>query len=88
MAGFGKRTYGTLSCLAALPLDIAFAGGIEAATWTFTPELRRLDAQGNELPAGPVDVARHEVLRVGLYIAVMADGAVTGRERDTSASSP
>ncbi len=56
-------------CLALLP-----AGETEAATWTFTPELRRLDAEGNELPAGPVDLARHEVLRIGLYIAVAADG--------------
>ena len=55
-------------CLAVVPAAV-----VEAAAWTFTPELRRLDAQGKELPAGPVDVARHEVLRVGLYIAVMAD---------------
>ncbi|MCY3816124.1 MAG: hypothetical protein OXG59_07495, partial [Gammaproteobacteria bacterium] len=61
------------SCLA-LFLAIVPAVGTHAATWTFTPELRRLDTQGNELPAGPVEVARHEVLRVGLYIAVMADG--------------
>ncbi|MYH33252.1 MAG: hypothetical protein F4133_05520 [Gammaproteobacteria bacterium] len=63
----------TLSCLA-LCIAILPAAGTEAATWTFTPELRRLDAKGTELPSGPVDVARHEVLRVGLYIAVMADG--------------
>lgn len=57
-------------CLAAVPPAVA-----HAATWTFTPELRRLDAEGNELPAGPVDVARHQLLRVGLYIAVTTDGA-------------
>ncbi len=57
-------------CLATIP-----AGAAQAASWTFTPELRRLDAEGQELPAGPVDVARHQVLRVGLYIAVKADGS-------------
>ena len=56
-------------CLSVVPVAV-----IEAASWTFTPELRRLDGQGNELPAGPVDVARHDVLRVGLYVAVVADG--------------
>ncbi len=56
-------------CLAAVPRT-----DVHATTWTFTPELRRLDFEGNELPAGPVNVARHEVLRVGLYIAVAADG--------------
>ncbi len=63
-------TWGILAVCLALIL-----GGVaQAATWTFTPELRRLDTDGNELPTGPADVARHEVLRVGLYIAVMADG--------------
>lgn len=72
MARFGKTT-SALGCLV-LCLLILPLGGIEAATWTYTPELRRLDANGNELPSGPVDVARHQVLRVGLYVAVMADG--------------
>ena len=58
MTGFGKIPL-ALSCLA-FCLAIMPAGEIEAATWTFTHELRRLDAQGNELPAGPVDVARRE----------------------------
>ena len=72
MTGFGTIA-SAVSCLV-LCLAILPAGESEAATWTFTPELRRLDAEGNELPAGPVDVARHQVLRVGLYVAVMADG--------------
>ena len=85
MGGFGRtmtRLGNLQSALSCLALCLAFipAVEIEAATWTFTPELRRLDAQGNELPAGPVDVARHQVLRVGLYIAVVADG--NGRSRN------
>ena len=72
MTRFGKTT-SALSCFV-LCLLILPAGEAEGASWTFTPELRRLDAQGNELPAGSVDVARHEVLRVGLYVAVVADG--------------
>ena len=57
-------------CLAVLP-----AAGAHAATWTFTPELKRLDAEGNELSAGPVDIARHQSLMVGVYIRVTTDGA-------------
>ena len=57
-------------CLAVLP-----AAGAHAATWTFTPELKRLDAEGNELSAGAVDVARHERLMVGVYVRVTTDGA-------------
>ena len=60
-------------CLA-LCLAIFAAGGAQAATWNFAPELRRLDAEGNELPAGQVDVAREQGLRVGLYITVTTDG--------------
>ena len=57
-------------CLAMFPAD-----GAQAATWTFTPELKRLDAESNELPAGPVDIARQESLLVGVYIRVTTDGA-------------
>ena len=57
-------------CLAVIP-----AAGAQAAIWTFTPELKRLDAEGNQLSAGSVDVARHESLLVGLYIRVTSDGA-------------
>lgn len=60
--------------LLALCMTVIPVAGVHAASWTFTPELRRLDADGSELPAGPVDVARYQVLRVGLYIAVAADG--------------
>ncbi|MXW21177.1 MAG: hypothetical protein F4Z95_10270 [Gammaproteobacteria bacterium] len=60
--------------LLALCMTVIPVAGVHAASWTFTPELRRLDADGSELPSGPVDVARHQVLRVGLYVAVMADG--------------
>ena len=63
-------------CLA-LGLALAPLAGAHAASWTYTPELRRLDAQGNELPAGQVDVARDQFLRIGLYIAVAADGAAS-----------
>lgn len=62
-------------CLAATPL-----AGAHAASWTYTPELRRLDAQGGELPAGQVDVARDQFLRVGLYIAIAADGGSSSGE--------
>ena len=45
-----------------------------AAIWTYTPELRRLDADGNELPAGQTGVDRDGLLRVGLYVNVASDG--------------
>ncbi len=52
------------------------AGGAQATVaWTYAPELRRLDVDGNELPAGEVDVERDGVLRIGLYVTVSADGA-------------
>ena len=57
-------------CLAVIP-----AAGVHAATWTFTPELKRLDAEGNELSASQVDIARQESLLVGVYIRVTSDGA-------------
>ena len=67
------------SCLAlgalALVLGVFPARAAQAAMWTFTPELKRLDAQGKELSGGPVDVARHQSLQVGLYITVTTDGA-------------
>ena len=47
---------------------------VQASTWTFTPELRRLDAEGNELPAGTADVARHDNLRIGIHVRVATDG--------------
>ncbi len=59
-------------CLAVIP-----AAGAHAATWTFTPELKRLDAEGNELSAGAVGVARHERLMVGVYVRVTTDGAAS-----------
>ncbi len=70
------------SCLAlgvlALVLGVFSARTAQAATWTFTPELKRLDAQGKALSGGPVEVARHQSLRVGLYITVTTDGALPG----------
>ena len=57
-------------CLALIP-----AAGAHAATWTYTPELKRLDAEGNHLSAGAVDIDRHENLLVGIYIRVTSDGA-------------
>ena len=52
------------------------AAGVHAATWTFTPELRRLGADTDNdtaLPDGEVKVER-EGLRVGLYMNVSTDG--------------
>ena len=49
------------------------AAGVHAATWTFTPELKRLGANDAELPDGEVKVER-EGLRVGLYMNVSTDG--------------
>ena len=74
------RTFFAAAAFLAFSLAMVPAGVAWSATWTFTPELKRLDAQGRELPAGPVDVARSEVLRVGLYIAVAADGAMSSGE--------
>ncbi len=71
-SAFGKF-YLTASVLAVC-VAITQIPGAEAATWTFTPELRRLDAQGNELPAGLMDFDRDEMLRVGLYVDVATDG--------------
>ena len=68
------------ACGLALGLALAPLAAAQAASWTYTPELRRLDAQGNELPAGEVDVARDQFLRIGLYIAVAADGAASSGE--------
>ncbi len=61
-------------CLAFF-LAVIPAGGADAATWSFTPELKRLDAEGNELTGGAADIARHESLLVGIYIRVTTDGA-------------
>ena len=49
------------------------AAGVHAATWTFTPELKRLGADDAALPDGEVKVVR-EGLRVGLYMKVRTDG--------------
>lgn len=52
--GRATLAYGVLTlCVAVIPAVAA-----RAATWTYTPELVRLDADGNELPAGEVDVER------------------------------
>ena len=59
----------------ALLLAIGLAGGAQAATWTITPELKRLDTGDTELPAGLADVARDQSLRVGLYVRASSDGA-------------
>ena len=64
-----------LGSLALCTLLMPAVGAQAAVTWTYTPELRRLDADGNELPAGEVDVERDGILRVGLYVTVSADGA-------------
>lgn len=55
-------------CVAVIPAVAA-----QAATWTYTPELVRLDIDGNELPAGEVDVERDGVLRVG-YGMILSNG--------------
>ncbi len=39
------------------------------------PELKRLDAEDNELPEGLVEVERSETLHVGLYVQASTDGA-------------
>ena len=55
-------------------LMTVLSAGVHAATWTFTPELKRLDANGAELPEGVVKVVR-EGMRVGLYMNVSTDGS-------------
>ena len=69
-----RKTSLALGCLA-LCLAVLPAAGAHAATWTFTPELKRLDAEGNEQSAGSVDIARQESLLVGVYIRVTSNGA-------------
>ena len=78
MSSFAKTllAHGFLALCAA----VIQAPGAEAATWTFTPELRRLHADGNELPAGEVDVDRDEFLRVGLYVNVASDGTAPAND--------
>ncbi len=49
---------GFTSGILAVCLALILGGVAQAAPWTFRPELRRLDTDGNELPAGSVDVAR------------------------------
>ena len=72
---FAIRKSGLASSCVALCLAVIPAAGVHAATWTFTPELKRLDAEGIELSAGSVDIARHEGLLVGVYVRVTSDGA-------------
>ena len=72
---FAIRRFSLAAGCLALCLAIVPAGVAQAATWTFTPELKRLDAEGNELSAGSVDIARQESLLVGVYIRVTSDGA-------------
>ena len=67
---FGLAAGCLVFCLAVIP-----AAGAHAATWTYTPELKRLDAEGNHLAGGAVDIDRHESLLVGIYIRVTTDGA-------------
>ena len=55
-------------------LGSAFVTGAKAATWTFRPELVRLDGDNNPLPEDPADVTRADTLRVGLYVNVTTDG--------------
>ena len=55
--------------LTAVPITDA-----QAATWTFRPELRRLDPSDNALPAGTAAVTRADTLRVGFYMHVSTDG--------------
>lgn len=62
-------------CLAGFQIPCA-----QAVTWTFTPELRRLDAEGNELPAGRMDIDRDELLRVGLYVNVESDSTAPAND--------
>ncbi len=57
-----------LACLATVSM-----ASVHAATWTFAPEIRRLDAAGAALPEGEAKVTR-ESLRVGLYMNVTTDG--------------
>ncbi len=71
-----RLTAGVLAlCAAVIQVPV---GATE--TWTFTPELRRLDADGNELPAGQIDVDRTQNLRVGLYVNVASEGAVPAND--------
>lgn len=63
-------------CVAVIPAVAA-----QAATWTYTPELVRLDIDGNELPAGEVGAERDGVLRVGLYVTVSSDGAALADDK-------
>ena len=69
----------TIGCMA-LCLAVVPVAGAHAATWAFTPELKRLDAEGNHLSGGPVDIARHESLLVGVYIRVTTNGAAPADE--------
>ena len=77
-SSFGRR----MLALGSLALFTMFMPAIaaQATTWTYTPELRRLDADGNELPAGEIDLERDGILRVGLYVTVSAEGAVPSGE--------
>ena len=42
-------------------------------TWTYTPELRRLDSDGNALPPGQVNVPRDQNIQFGLYFVIETD---------------
>ena len=68
------RNLSATSFLVAFFLAVIPAVGAHAATWTFVPELKRLDADGNEMPAGQADITRDQGLRIGLYMTVSTDG--------------
>ena len=75
-----RRVFLLESICLALCLTVLPSAGAHAATWTFTPELKRLDAEGNEMSAGSVDISRHESLMVGVYIRVTSDGATPAED--------
>ena len=64
------RTWGS-----AVLLALGLAGSAQAATWTFTPELKRIDAADAELPEGFAHVPRDQNLRVGLYVRAASNDA-------------
>jgi len=66
----------SLASFVAIPMAYA-----QTQTWTFTPELRRLDAAtaaANELPEGPVEITdRSRTIYVGVYVTVRTSGGET-----------
>ncbi len=62
-----------LFCILTFTYVLFSTAMVAAQTWTYTPELRRLDSDGNALPPGQVNVPRDQNIQFGLYFVIETD---------------